>query len=685
MKRLFIIISWFCCAAFLNAQVQQLGEIYLPSKDTIKPTSADFMYLGPIYIVNGLVTNTKSTSLNLSLISGKGLLMTPAYNLSDALTIIPGVSQLTTGIGISKPVIRGLYGNRIMVLLSGMRFDNQQWQDEHGLGLSQLGIDNIELLKGASSLIYGSEAIGGTLNIIEESANFAKNKRSFDAGTKFFSNTRGILFDFGTQHAWSKNSILKWNTMRLGIENHADYADGKNQRVLNTRNKGLLFKFGWGKSKGQFQQENRYMFSYNQYGFVMDGLNDFFKPDARNSRELIGPHHNVMLNTFSSQNRFFRKKYNLFFNVGAQSNSRMEDEGGGQISLNMHLWSLLQNMQIIIPQIFLKNTSFQINQQFTYSNNKNYGGRVIVPDANMLESNLGALVKTKLGNLYLDGGFGLALKSFQTYQTRTLNSPGERIQPFGKTAIASNASVGFAYNGILINKYEIKGNFSTGFRPGNLAELSCNGLHEGSIRYELGNPNLKNETNFTGDLNFKTFGKWMKFNFSAYANHFSNYIYLAPTADSFYGYQVFKYSQTNAQIMGAEAVFTVAIVPEKIEWSNTFSQITGTKSEGTSKYLPFISPSKFVSSLSLELASKLNLRIEGVFAGAQLKTAEYETTTNAYKLLNLYIDYGFGKHKFAFSVKNMMNTSYYDHLSRLKAYNLYNQGRNFVVTYRVEF
>jgi iron complex outermembrane receptor protein len=112
----------------------------------------------------------KETSFNIQSLSIGKIRQSGALNISDALSKLPGISQLTTGPAISKPVIRGLYGNRVLAVLSGLKFDNQQWQDEHGLGLNDVGIDRIEVIKGPASLLYGSEAIGGILNIIEEVA-----------------------------------------------------------------------------------------------------------------------------------------------------------------------------------------------------------------------------------------------------------------------------------------------------------------------------------------------------------------------------------------------------------------------------------------------------------------------------------------------------------------------------------
>src|SRR5215467_7419102 len=120
-------------------------------------------------VVSGIRTSSvRETSLNIQPLSVEKMRQSGALNVSDALAKLPGISQLTTGPAISKPVIRGLYGNRVLAVLSGLKFDNQQWQDEHGLGLNDVGIDRIEVIRGPASLLYGSEAIGGVLNIIEE-------------------------------------------------------------------------------------------------------------------------------------------------------------------------------------------------------------------------------------------------------------------------------------------------------------------------------------------------------------------------------------------------------------------------------------------------------------------------------------------------------------------------------------
>ena len=187
-------IIGLACVIFIGLE----KNCFAQDKDTI-PVLKEVVVSG---IRSSLV---KETSFNIQSLPVNKIRQSGALNVSDALSKLPGISQLTTGPAISKPVIRGLYGNRVLAVLSGLKFDNQQWQDEHGLGLNDVGIDRIEVIRGPASLLYGSEAIGGILNIIEEAPNKPGEKNG-DVNVGLFSNTYGLSVDGGISAATEKRN-----------------------------------------------------------------------------------------------------------------------------------------------------------------------------------------------------------------------------------------------------------------------------------------------------------------------------------------------------------------------------------------------------------------------------------------------------------------------------------------------
>lgn len=650
-----------------------LSALYINTSAQVKDTTE----LNEV-VISGIQNSTiTNTSLIITPYTLKQLENSIPYNLSDAMANIPGISQMTTGNAISKPVIRGLYGNRVLVLLSGLRFDNQQFQDEHGLGLSQIGISKIEVIKGPASLLYGSDAVGGVINIIETTPKL--QGVYIDATTRLYANTGGTLTDVGL----SKRNNNKWWRLRVGAETHADYTDGRGNRVLNSRNGGYYAKAGIGFTKGNWTQNNAYNFSYNRYGFIIADLGSFFSPDARWSRAMTGPHHNVLLNTLSSQNTFTLKSSTLYLNAGVQSNKRSEDEGGGSISLDMHLLSLLENLKW--EKQLTKKLLFVANQQFTYENNTNLGKRILVPDANMLEWNSSGFFRYSASKVILEAGIGLGYKYIKTLETGSLNQPGEQIQPFTYQKPATNGMMGVSYNPSRV--INIKGNFATGFRAANLAELSSNGIHEGTYRYEVGNPNLNVEQNINADVQLNITKRQYQIHLSAYYNRFNNYIYLMPTNESYYGFQIYRYMQQGARIYGYEANLEYNITRE-LSLSESFSTTDGILDNGD--YLPFIPAYKSVSKLMFNRSRQgrsityIYISPEAEYNFAQNKTAQFETQTPDYLLLNLNLgittSHNGQQIKWSLSCKNLLDKQYVNHLSRLKYYGLNNQGINFIVS-----
>ncbi len=631
-------------------------------------------------------SDLQKTANTISQISVSEMRSSGALNLSDGIAKLPGVSQLSTGSGISKPVIRGLFGNRIQTVLYGLRFDNQQWQDEHGLGLSDVGIDRVEIIKGPASLLYGSEAMGGVINIIEEKS-APMNTINADISTRFHSNTYGNATDLGIKGA---NQKFNWR-VRAGIDSHADYSDGNNKRVLNSRFGGYYAKASVGFNRRRWINQTNYMFTQSNFGFLMDPIQLLDPPDDRLSRGFDRPHHTVNLNIVSSQNIFFLKDSKLKLNVGFQNNNRQEQEGGNKVSLNMILNSYLEN--ITWTKTF-KKVDWSIGSQGYYQTNKNIGSRTIIPDAMQVESSLYSYLKLNFSKIILEGGLRYDMRHIETYSTGLINTdpstPGVNVKPFNTNYNALNGSLGLSiFN---TGHFNLKSNFSTGYRAGNLAELSSNGLHEGTIRYEIGNPNLKIEQNLCTDVYLGYSSNWMNASASAYYNQFLNYIYLAPSNLQYIGFDIYYYVQQNAVIKGIEA--TCDVHPFKtnwFNWMNSYSYIIGT-TKGDN--LPFIPAPKLNS--DIKLTKKFSGKITEVFfkpgisyVFRQDRPSEFETKTDAYFLVNAALSMNMNNKKNSIAVSlvanNLLNNAYYDHLSRFKYFGIYNVGRNISLNFKIAF
>ena len=140
----------------------------LPMTAQSLPDSTD-MFFRHLELKEVMVTGAvgdmkmKESPLPITLLKAKELHQLPSTNLIDAISKQPGVAQITTGSGISKPVIRGLGYNRIVVINDGIRQEGQQWGDEHGIEIDGNEVGSVEILKGPASLMYGSDAMGGVL------------------------------------------------------------------------------------------------------------------------------------------------------------------------------------------------------------------------------------------------------------------------------------------------------------------------------------------------------------------------------------------------------------------------------------------------------------------------------------------------------------------------------------------
>lgn len=626
------------------------------------------------------ITDTKpsfnSTGRDIIAITNTEMKEKGAQTLSDAIATLPGLSQLTTG-AISKPVIRGVYGNRIMINVAGVQLEDQEWEDEHGLGISDIGIQRVEVIKGPATLMYGSNAMGGVINIIEEnlpdSAGLMQN-----LDMKLFSNTYGIGLDYGLKKT-QRNTFL----VNGGIENHADYADGSGNRVPNTRFALYNLNAGYVIRNRKWNSNNRLMASFNQFGFIADS-SDITEElrEPRLSRKFDNAHHSVLFAMLSSVNKItINASSYLSATIGIQSNHRQEQERSHKTDLNLLLNTIALNTSV----------QNELRNRWTLTNgiagklqfNTNYGSRIIVPDASVLEGS----VYTYLNNRHqwgkVTGNFETGLRydhrNVTTYKTGSLNNTTSEIPPFDRGFNVINGSIG---ESLIIRNFVLKLNMGTGFRGGNLAELSANGLHEGTPNWYIGNPEMKVEQCFNADLYAGWQYKNLYLHGSVFRNLFNNFIYLRPTGEEYFGFNVYRYDQTQAVLQGFESGISYEI-KEHFDISLDYSFLTGKRKDGS--WLPLMPPDRlrFNSRYYLSVRNpdwqNVYLLFGANYCEAQFNTDTYEESTPAYLLFNLGAGASYRNFRFILTCRNVTDQLYYDHLSRLKYYGVYDMGRNLVM------
>jgi len=604
--------------------------------------------------------------------SMKSLQQKGTSTLIEGLATIPGVSQVSTGTSIGKPVIRGLSGNRVLVYSQGVRLENQQFGEEHGLGLNDAGIESVEVIKGPASLLYGSDAIGGVLYFNPEKF-AAPNTVNGNFSQKLFSNTNGSNSSIGVK-ASSEN--LKF-LARGSYNTHADYKIPNENRVTNTRYNETDFKTALGYSNSKFTSTLRYNFNKLDLGIPENGI-----AEQTSTKKTTYPKQAVFATILSLNNTIFFKNSKIDADLGYISNDRSEFEDSDVANLHMKLKTYNYNVKYYLPK-FGKFESI-IGTQGMHQTNVNSGEEYLIPDATTNDFGVFGTINYEWNKNVLQAGVRFDNRNVTSIEHGILGDEGY-FQAIDKKFQSFNSSLGFKTN--LKENIIFRLNLASGFRAPNLAELTSNGVHEGSNRYEIGNSNLKNEQNFQTDLNLEYRNPHFEIFVNGFYNHINNYIFIAPNGVITNGFDTYDYTQANANLYGGEA--GIHFHPHPLDWlhiTSSFETVTGKKQNGDN--LPLIPANKWNNALKTEFKSTKFIKdgfavLNVEYTLDQNNPNQFETKSNDYTLVNL----GFGGKitfgKIAFDMNlnanNLFDKTYISHLSRLKTDGIPNIGRNIIL------
>lgn len=654
------------------------------------------------------------------------LQQTVSTNLIDAITRKAGVSAINTGPAISKPVIRGLGYNRVLTMNDGVRQEGQQWGDEHGIEIDEASVNKIEILKGPASLVYGSDAMAGVVNIITN-VPVERNTLKANIGSNYQTNNR--LRSLYGNIAGNVNGF-SWNL--YGTTRAAeDYKNKYDGYVFNSKfqehNAG-----GYVGYNGNWGFSHLIISSFDLKPGLVEGDRDstgaFVKPivgggeaaatnaDFKTTSLLI-PYQHIRHFKIASDNNFKLGQNNLSLNVAFQRNRR-EEFGNPDDPAERALFFDLKTTTYA-AQFHLKEKNGwkpSIGSNGMYQTNTNLGVEQLIPDYKITDAGVFAFVEKDIKALTISGGARFDTRHVET-QSLLDEDGNAKSSGFKKDFSNFSGSAGLAYQAS--RNVNLKLNIARAFRAPSVSELASNGSHEGTIRYEYGDVNLKSEISTQVDASVEMNSRHVSLNLAGYVNSFSNFIFYrklsaAAGGDSLINVDgtdltAFKFDQRKAMLAGVEA--TLDIHPHPIDWlhfQNTFSFVEGSLKEAIegTKNLPFIPAAKLLTELRGDFKKIGNnvsnfyvkLELDNNFRQNRAFTAfNTETATKGYSLLNAGIGTDFtskGKTLFTLnlSANNLGDVAYQSHLSRLKyaAENMvtgrtgvYNMGRNFSIKLNV--
>lgn len=635
-----------------------------------------------VVVVGGYHSTQHRNAVKIDVIKSELIGEAGTPNFAESLTKIPGVDMISKGSGVSKPVVRGLSKNDILVLNNGVRYENYQYSDHHPMGIDEFGVESVEVIKGPASLLYGSDAIGGVMDFVKEKP-APVDRIIGDYNAQFHSNSMGAVSNLGIKGASQK---FFWG-IRGGGKTNADYYQGGGELVPNSRFNEWSFKGNGGYTGKTGTFKLFYDVNEQKLGLVEPDVIPLISSRGRKNDVWYQTFNNKLL---SSQNKLYLGNYKAEFNTAFQNTNLLHFDERINPFIDMRLATFTYDAKLYLPSS--KHGEYIVGFQGLDQQNDNLNSREIklLPDAHISSNSVFTLLQhTVAEKLRLQAGVRYDHRNLSTEQ---LGRAGEYdYRPaLSKSYNSISSSLGATYS--LSEKLLFRANAAAAFRAPNLAELTSNGLHEN--RYETGNPDLVPQHAYEGDLSTHYHFDNLSFDVAGFYNMINDYIFITPAGENNAdGFPIYKYTQSDAHLFGGEAV--LHFHPRPIEWlhfETTFSTVTG--KQENSDFLPLIPAHKLRFEIRMEMKKWLFFE-KGYFKMNMLKAydqnnfAPEEEASAGYTL----VDAGIGANLksgnqlivIGLSANNLFDKRYIDHLSTLKEAGFFNPGRNIALSLKIPF
>lgn len=714
--------AYFVEASFLgyNTWIQKIDvPEQLPLHIMLHP---DDKALGEV-LVEGSYRSVldRSDSRNIMVVDQKFIADHLSGSLMQTLQRLPGVSSMDIGSGQSKPVIRGLGFNRLMVFENGVAHQGQQWGADHGLEIDQYGVGRIEVIKGPASLMYGAGAIGGVLDLknfaaptqyssgIEVDVTGRSNNQSFGGSALYFTRKDKLFFS-------GRLSVTDYGDYRVpadSIEYYSYFFNLKDGAMSNTagwdRSGNAIL--GW--ADDDFSTQLTISGNHSKSGFFANAHGLEIRTSSidydRSSRSIDLPYQAVRHWKAISNTTIRTGGHRINIDIGWQHNLRREfseavEHGHMPLPPDSLEREFRKDTRTLNTRWALPKTGrhrLSLGYSLEYQDNLIDGWGFIIPSFRNLATGIYVHDKITFSSRWtVNAGMRYDWAEVHVLPyTDWFATPSGDDDVFiqrAPDARRSFSNISWALGANYFTKPAfVKINFGNGFRMPTPKELAANGLNYHMYRYEEGNISLSPEVSWQLDAVAGWNNHRAELEFSPYATWFPNYIYLSPEAGYHQGLQRFGYRENEIFRTGGEVVF-------HFRWNEHFEgsvdseyvyarQLSGNKKGFT---LPFSPPwtTNFALKYShgkVYLFNRAFVKLEYRMVAAQNEIVPPEKKTPGYSITSLHggvgTRWGKGEINWRFQIQNIFNVRYLDHTSFYRLIEAPGPGRNFVMSMNFKF
>ena len=648
-------------------------------------------------------------------------------NFMQAMENIPGVQAMDIGSGFSKPMIRGMGFNRIAVLENGIKQEGQQWGADHGLELDAFNIGTVNVLKGPSSLLYGSDAMGGVIDIT--SPPVPSVDMLFGDVTLLGKSVNGTL---GGSFMLGIKKSFWYAQVRYSEQHFGDYRIPTDTIVYLTQKmpvygRKLKNTAGIERNIGFFAQYQRQRYKanysvsnvYQKTGFFpgAHGIPDASRvEDDGDSRNMELPYSKVNHLKVTTLQQYAWEKLVLSGDFGFQNNHREEwsvfhthygSQPVPEKDPDKELAFNLNTLSASVKVRFIGSSSWEhaLGWDGQHQRNDISGYSFLLPE--YYRSTTGLLWLTTYkpnnvisvsGGMRYDYGYIHISSHEDAYLADYLRKQGydeEQVEHYKWNSHAVKKKFGdYSFSLGLVwtpsERHMVKANVGRSFRLPGANELAANGVHHGTFRHEQGDANLKSEQGWQMDASYNLRYNGFSISVSPFVSWFSNYIFLRPTGE----WSVLPHAGQIYRYTGAEVLFAGTEATIDIHFLRSFNyRISGeyVYTYNCDEHIPlsFSPPFSMRNTLTWQ-RKQVMLYAEWQSIARQNRVDRNEDRTPGVNLfhlggsLNIPIR-GNQAIEITLTARNIFNTRYYNHLSFYRKVEIPEPGHNFQLLIKIPF